>query len=215
VVEISLKFNSYEEAVVALGKLIGGRAARAANKDSSGTVQMGAGTPAATTDTGKAADQAANPLSTTAGMPLEPTRTRKPRSDAGKARGSYKNSGAPASTDTTPPVASTAGPVAPAAPEPTAAPQVAISEPAFAGEATATRPTTEPVGAVAPAVAADPGPIPSEDEARAALEKVFNAPGKGLMAAQECLARVGAKRVGEVKPELRRQFIEVCADALK
>lgn len=54
---------------------------------------------------------------------------------------------------------------------------------------------------------------PIADEAlTAALEPVFKHPKGGLLASQDIMARFGVKRLRELKPEQRAEFVKYCAD---
>lgn len=112
---------------------------------------------------------------------------RKPRADAGKKRGSYKNveaSAAPAEADkahpsgVVPPDASTPETAAPAAQE----------------EVTDKGSTSEPDAAV-----------PDEKAVQAALDKVFDA--KGLKPTMALLAEFGVAKGRDLHPEQRAAFI--------
>lgn len=163
-IKITLEFKGVDEAIVALGKLVGAPVATAAS----------------------------SPVG--AEKPVAPT-TRKPRADAGKKRGSYKNAEAPAApaegdkpqpSGVTPPAAST--------PE-TAAPEKAEA-------------TTPPSPGAEPVAAA-----PKEEDAQAALEAVFTS--KGLPAAQKLLAGAGVSRLRDLPAEKRATFIEAAKEAIK
>lgn len=82
-IKITLEYPSLEHAILALGKLAGGRAARAASK----TETVGAGGTAE-----RASSTERPPAAPT--VEVSPT-TRKGRSDKGKPRGPYKNTPAP------------------------------------------------------------------------------------------------------------------------
>lgn len=118
---------------------------------------------------------------------------RKPRADAGKKRGSYKNVEAPAApaeadkaqpSGVTPPDASTPETAAPTPPE----------------EVTDKGSTSEPDAAV-----------PDEKAVQAALDKVFTA--KGLKPTMALLAEFGVAKGRDLKPEQRAAFIAKAEEA--
>jgi len=171
-IDITLHFNTAEEAIIALAKIKGGAAAKAA---------VAPVAPAAP------AEQPAA------------TKPRKPRADAGKPRGPYKTGDAPppepAAPAPSPEVPRGAGASADAA-----APEPAAPAPAEADNA-------QPSGP-APVTA---GPATLE-EAQAALTKLFET--KGLFTAQEVLGAFGVKRLKELEPEKRAEFIANATAAL-
>ena len=175
-VQVTLTFNSYDEAIVALGKLVGAKVAAPVVKAE--TAAPAEDKPAA--------------------------RTRKPRADAGQPRGPYKARNEPA---------------APQQGEPTsAAAPVVPTDPAPAAEAAAPQ-TEAPAEPPAPATQAANPPAasaPSEKDAQAALEKLFNekakAGGNGaaIQAAKDLLARYGVQKVRDLPAERRVEFIKEC-----
>lgn len=184
-IEITLQFKTAEEAIVALAKMSGGAAAKAAGQVDA-KVSSGALLPAVA-QPGPAAPKG-----------------RKPRADAGQPRGPNARTqnvgaaGQPESPEVklapaSPSASSDAAPAAPA-PEPAA--------PAPAQEATA---------GSAPATAG-PVEIPKIEEAEAALTKLFET--KGLKIAQETLGAFGVKRLKELLPEDRAKFIAAAKAAL-
>jgi hypothetical protein len=127
---------------------------------------------------------------------------RKPRADAGKKRGSYKNVEAPAApaeadkaqpSGVTPPDAST--------------PETAAPQPSTATEPPA--PSQEDVGQGGVADAA----VPDEKAVQAALDKVFTA--KGLKPTMALLAEFGVAKGRDLKPEQRAAFVAKAEDAAK
>lgn len=159
-IKITLEFKGVDEAIVALGKLVGAPVATAASSP------VGAEKPAAPT-------------------------TRKPRADAGKKRGSYKNVEAPAK-ESDEKTDSSSGALAASTPETAAAPVVP-------------EPSASPAGGAAAA--------PKEEDAQAALEVVFT--GKGLPAAQTLLAKFEVTRLRDLPAEKRAAFIEAAKEAAK
>lgn len=180
-IDITLHFNTAEEAIIALAKIKGGAAAKAA---------VAPVAPAAP------AEQPAA------------TKPRKPRADAGKPRGPYKNADAAGNIESenrstlesasngSAAIAPSVDSVSPSA----SAPEPAAPAPAEADNA-------QPSGS-APVTA---GPATLED-AQAALTKLFET--KGLATAQEVLGAFGVKRLKELEPEKRAAFIANAQAAL-
>lgn len=126
-VKITLEFKGVDEAIVALGKLVGGKVAQAAAAPVLLAAPEAAKSTASTTEARSHTEA--------------PKRTRKPRADAGKERGPYKTTGEPAASEpagkadsVAVPSAAPATPTQPAAPERTAtAPEPNAQTPAAAG----------------------------------------------------------------------------------
>lgn len=181
-IDITLHFNTAEEAIIALAKIKGGAAAKAA-----------------------AAPVESPPVNATVAATAK---VRKPRADAGKPRGPYKNADAAGNIESenrstlesasngSAAIAPSVGSVNPSAP----ATQPAAPAPAEADKA-------QPSGS-APVTA---GPATLED-AQAALTKLFET--KGLATAQEVLGTFGVKRLKELAPEKRAAFIANATAAL-
>lgn len=177
-IKITFEAATIDEAIVILGKLAGGKMARAAT--------------AAPRDPEKPMQP---PIRTEADIEKVVEfnlARRKARSDKGKARGKYaKGAGAEPATSPESEV-----PSPPPAPE---APPVVVEEPV----------APVPAPRVTPQVAA---PVPTADEARTALEEVFNT--KGVQAALDVLARFGVKRGRDIPEDQRAQMIADCKAAL-
>jgi len=121
---------------------------------------------------------------------------RKPRADAGKARGSYKNAGA------APEKAGSENPPSPGvelAPAPAPEPQPPTAK-------LSTAPSQEGVGQGGVAA-------PSEAEAQTALTALFNA--KGLAAAQATLGKFGVQALRHLPADKRGEFIAAANEAAK
>lgn len=223
-IRVTLEFATVEETILALGKMSAlGKARRAAN--ASAPQLPGAG-----------ADETAAPPS--AAVPPAPPAGRKPRSDAGRPRGSYKKGAGDGKAD-----ANTANP-APSAPLSTAAPETespahAVGKdhaPVAAGpnaNAVVEAGTSSAVGSGTAAGAAEvagPGkaaeeaanpestrsaaPVaPSAAEAQAALEALFNK--KGIEAARKTLGAFGVQRLKDLKEADRAAFIKAAKEALE
>ena len=165
-IEITFYFNTIEEAIATLGSL----------------VQKAA--PVATVD------DPAKPLV----IEKPVVKPRKPRADAGKPRGPYKNVEAPGT-------GSAPQPDAPAAEDPAggvpvaSTPETAPPEASAQQEVTAAQPSTPEAGAA-----------PDESAVQAALERLFAA--KGAQPALQLLAEFGVKRGRDLKPEQRADFIK-------
>lgn len=127
--------------------------------------------------------------------------TRKPRADAGKKRGSYKNVEAPAQAVKSTP----AGGESDAAPASVVGPAASTPEtaaPAAQEEATDKGSTSELDAAV-----------PDEKAVQAALDKVFTA--KGLKPTMALLAEFGVAKGRDLKPEQRAAFIAKAEEQAK
>lgn len=185
-VQVTLTFNSYDEAIVALGKLVGVKTA---------AVPQVAG------------KERSEPSST----PAAPaTRTRKPRSDAGQPRGSYRARNEQSATEGT--TADPAGAGAPGEPQvPSSAP-----EPARNSETANAEAPSEPSAPATQAANPPAASAPSEKDAQAALEGLFNdkakAGGNGaaIQAAKDLLSRYGVQKVRDLPAERRAEFIKEC-----
>ena len=179
-IQIQLMFKTAEEAIVALAKLSDGKAAAIV-----------------------AATPATRPVEIQ--VPVVEKKERKPRSDKDKKREPYgprteQNAAAPevhsgAATDTAPPAASPAGTVAPDAVAPnTAAPDAGVS----------LAPSSATVAAAAPDAAVS---YPTEADAQKAMEALFAA--KQLPGAMAVLSGFKVNRVRDLKPEQRKDFIDL------
>ena len=128
---------------------------------------------------------------------------RKPRADAGKPRGSYKDNGV-----ATPPAPAEADNAQPSGevPAETTPPETAAPQP-LADNAKAA-PSQEGVGQKEVAAAAA-----TQEQAQAALEALFAA--KGLPAAQAAMAQFGVSRLRDMKPEDYGPFVAVAQEAVK
>jgi len=198
-IRVTLEFATVEETILALGKMSAlGKARRAAN--ASAPQLPGAG-----------ADETAAPPS--AAVPPAPPAGRKPRSDAGRPRGSYKKGAGEGNAD-----ANTAAPAPSALPSPAApamespAPSVGKDhEPVAAGQ-DAVAPDASDASAESPAPAAPAATAPSAAEAQAALEALFNE--KGIEAARKTLGAFGVQRLKDLKEADRAAFIVAAKEAL-
>lgn len=183
-VQLTLEFDKPEDAILALGKLIGVPAASLKPAVAAG--EKGAESPAPAA--------------------VAPTRPRKPRADAGQPRGPYKDkeqnvagtgaSGAPApGTDPgnggqqAPTLTSTTTPV-PAAPQ-TAAP---------------VEPKPSDKSAHAPESPAAGAAVPSPEDVQKAVERLFTA--KDFDVCEQLLSRFGVKRGRDLRPDHRADFIK-------
>lgn len=161
-IEVTFKFDSIEKAIATLGSLMKG-AAPVPNIDNPAKPEGG------TVD-----------------------KKRKPRADAGKPRGSYKDNGVatsgPAIVNDQPAIPVTAEhPTEAATPPETAAPDVVV--------------------------ASVEAPTATQEQAQAALEALFAA--KGLPAAQEAMSRFGVSRLRDMKPEDYGPFVAAAQEATK
>lgn len=174
-VQVTLNFNSMDEAILALGKLA-----------------VGAAPIKAAVATGKSGAEIPVPATSTATKP-----GRKPRNDAGKPRGSYKEPAAPDVLATS------------VAPAPTPAAPVAADPKAAAPETAGAR-QSDKVGSGAasadptPAAAAPVKPI-SDEQIQSAIQALWDA--KGAATTLAVFSRFGVKVGRELKPEQRADFI--------
>jgi hypothetical protein len=189
-VQVTLTFNSYDEAIVALGKLVGAPA-----KATSPVRVPEAETPGAV---------AAAPA----------TRTRKPRSDAGQPRGAYKARNEPAAPQQGEPANAVTPAVLAAGPAPAA--EAAAPEPARNSETANAEAPSEPSAPATQAANPPAASAPSEKDAQAALEGLFNARAKAggngaaIQAAKDLLSRYGVQKVRDLPAERRAEFIKEC-----
>jgi hypothetical protein len=174
-IEVTFKFDSIEKAIATLGSLMKG-AAPVPNIENPAKPEGG------TVD-----------------------KKRKPRADAGKPRGSYKDNGATVSEVTPAGAVESAGGSRTAEGEQTP-PSVAPPETA-APEAPAEADNAQPSGEVPTAAAA------TQEQAQAALEALFAA--KGLPAAQAAMAQFGVSRLRDMKPEDYGPFVAAAQEAAK
>jgi hypothetical protein len=175
-IEVTFKFDSIEKAIATLGSLMKG-AAPVPNIENPAKPEGG------TVD-----------------------KKRKPRADAGKARGPYKDNGV----------------------VPTAAPSLSsVADQGAIPEGTPTAENTTPPETAAPSGAAVSGPIgesnsgptvqtaaaATQEQAQAALEALFAA--KGLPAAQAAMGQFGVSRLRDMKPEDYGPFVAAAQEATK
>ena len=182
-IKVVFEFKTVEEAIATLGKVMAG-----ASQATGAPV-----TPAANAQAGGAVPPA---------TPTEKT-TRKPRADAGKPRGAHRATpeapqagtptGSAAGVDASPPV------VAPKNDWPLKAPESTTN---------GAEPQAQGTGATSPEAGkpSEPAAPPTLEEAQKAMEAYFNA--KGITEAQALLAIFQVKRVAEIKPEARADFIK-------
>lgn len=213
-IRVTLEFATVEETILALGKMSAlGKARRAANAPAP---LPGAGV-----------DEPAAPPS--AAVPPAPPAGRKPRSDAGRPRGSYKKGAGDGKADANTAAPAPSAPPSPAAPEmespassvgkdhePVAAGQNAnaAGDRAAAGAAEVAGPGKEAEEAANPESTRSAAPVaPSAAEAQAALEALFNA--KGIEAARKTLGAFGVQRLKDLKEADRAAFIAAVGGALE
>lgn len=186
-IQITLSFNTLDEAIVFLGKQHAvGKVRKAADTDANPAVEAGREVGrAGAVGGGAAVTDASGTASTPAASTVAPKRKRKPRADAGKKRGSYKNVEAPEKTDAVPP------------PTPPEAPAASTPETAA--------PTTEPEQRDPPPSGASDAAAPKEDELIAAGDALLNA--KGLPAVMELMQSFGVNRLRDLPEDKRAEFI--------
>lgn len=170
-IEVTFKFDSIEKAIATLGSLMKG-AAPVPNIENPAKPEGG------TVD-----------------------KKRKPRADAGKPRGSYKDNGvatppAPAEADNAQPSGEVPAEVIP--PETAAPSGAAVSGPT--GESNS-GPTVQTAAAA------------TQEQAQTALETLFAA--KGLPAAQAAMGQFGVSRLRDMKPEDYGPFVAAAQEATK
>lgn len=181
-IKITLEYASLDEAIVALGKLVGGKAGRAARSTGAAPVNTAA-TPLLVAEAG-----VATPATTT--PEAAPTK-RKGRSDKGQPRGPHKGTEAAAAGAST----DTAG----SAPVPTTAAAVEVSTKAAAPAKPDDGDKPAPAGIESPVAAA------TAEQAQKALEKVFA--DRGLIEARALLSGFGIDRLLDLKPEQYGAFV--------
>lgn len=190
-VKITIEYENVEQAIIALGKMSGLSKARRA---ASAPLPVIPAAGAAVSAPGGAAEA---PQGSVTAAPAAP-RGRKPRSDAGKTRGPYKdNAGSPATEAQA------------SAPQGAASTGSGPDNPAADAQATGSA-TTGDSTATAPAPV-DGAPIPTQEQAQAALEKLFNAfqpASVGIDKAKNVLSLFGVLRVRDLPAEKRAEFIE-------
>lgn len=191
-VKLTLEFASEEEAIVALGKLVGLKARAPKNAAAPQAATGSDPVPATSGDTTSTAASTAVPPQPAAAAATAAPRPRKPRSDAGQPRG-------PNARTTGEPVASEPGvggqasaapsqPAAPAAPTPSAAPEQTVQ--------------VSPASPAPTSAAA----VPVSDEAvQEAVAKMFAA--KDYDATFALLSRFGVKRGKDLPQDQRANFI--------
>ncbi len=163
-IEVTFKFDSIEKAIATLGSLMKG-AAPVPNIENPAKPEGG------TVD-----------------------KKRKPRADAGKPRGSYKDNGV----------------------VPAAAPSLSsVADQGAIPEGTPTAENTTPPETAAPdvVVASVEAPTATQEQAQAALEALFAA--KGLPAAQAAMGQFGVSRLRDMKPEDYGPFVAAAQEATK
>jgi len=168
-IRVTFEFTTVDAAIVALGKFTSAAPAK------------------------PVADSVSKTPAATPPVAAEPKRKRKPRADAGKKRGSYKQAAASATPS-------------PESGEDTGDSQTAVTGSSKAG-GQPTNSTPTPADAPEAAKAADTNTAaPSLEDAQSALKALFEA--KGLPAAQAVLAKFGVARLGELPEGKRVEFIE-------
>lgn len=187
-IQITLSFNTLDEAIVFLGK-----------QHAVGKVRKAADTDAAAPAT---KEEVTDKGSTSAPDAAAPTKKRKPRADAGKKRGSYKNVEAPEKTDAVPPPTP---PEAPAASTPERNRDLIKGDTITAAPETAA-PTTEPEQRDPPPSGPSDAAAPKEADLIAAGDALLNA--KGLPAVMELMKSFGVSRLRDLPEDKRAEFIE-------
>lgn len=181
-IEVTFKFDSIEKAIATLGSLMKG-AAPVPNIENPAKPEGG------TVD-----------------------KKRKPRADAGKPRGSYKDNGA-ASENAAP----DAGKAAEQAANPTSTPEGNLSSPPTAAPPETAAPSgvagSDPTGESNSEPTVQTVAAATQEQAQAALEALFAA--KGLPAAQAAMGQFGVSRLRDMKPEDYGPFVAAAQEAAK
>lgn len=211
-IQITLQFNTIDEAIVFLSKQhpvakVRNAAAIEPIAGASTANQAGAGASAGGADV-RGAEGQQTPQTAPA------TNKRKPRADAGKPRGRRG-----AQTNAATGAESGGSPEAPAGQAttlkdetPVAASQTAA--PTAPAEADNAQPSgVVPSGAAAPTEKPPSAPEASEKDAQDAIQKVFTQQG-GPQLALDTLASFGVKRCRDLKPEQRGEFVARCNEIL-
>jgi hypothetical protein len=194
-VNVTLNCATIEEAVVALGKLLGGRPAKAASAAAPDdkpkqTIEERAGLTEVPAESG--------PL---AGLTLSPkTAARRPRADKGKPRGPYVK-GKPV------PESPSESPLSSDADMATVSPDADIER---AGIPSGLPEVSAAAGVPPPSAAAEAATL---EDAQDALEAVFK--GKGLPTAQEVLQQFGCARLRDLPAEKYAPFVAAARAVLK
>jgi hypothetical protein len=198
-VKITLEFDTVEESIVALGKLVGikARGVKLASQDSAAPVKS--------PDEGDKPQPAGVVTAPAAAEPAKPPR--KPRADRGQPREPYgprnpeANAGAASAPAGTPAPATPATVSAASAAAPQAVAPVAASVPHTAAPAS-TSPAHQTAHTATPAPAAA---VPTQEDVQKAVEKLFNA--KGYDVTHDLLSRFGVKRGKDLAETQRADFI--------
>lgn len=169
-IKVTFEFPTIDAAIVAMGKMVGAPGTSRAEPARSPAVETPVVGPDAST-----------------------SRKRKPRADAGKPRGPYKDATAGQSA-----VSVVGAP----------ADQAAVTDPSNVGATTPAPDTTSTSTPADPAVAP-----PDAEDATTIFARLFDR--KGIVVAKELLQRHGVGRVRELLPAQRQGFIDECNELLK
>lgn len=188
-IEIKLQFKSVEEAVAALAKMAGLGGAGAKQAPVVPKVEMSAGT-------------------ATPQVPATVQKSpRKPRSDAGRARGSYKDANAAVEAGTAKSVGSG-----------TAAEAGSVPDAGNGGQQAPTQTSTPLPASVAPEPAAQeanalsatvqtPAAEATEADCQAAIKKLYETDGNKMARCEQVVSRFGVKRIKDLLPAQRGEFV--------
>lgn len=198
VVKVTIEFNSYDQAIVALGKIVdpAREAKRLASLAAKDQAVADAQREVSAEVRGQAAPEPTAPAE-------QPKRGRKPRADKGQKRGAYGPRDADANAEGVREAAPAPGTHAPsAAPSAEAAPQ----------------PTPEPTPEPTPAPVVTDAPTPptvaqpSFPSAQAALEALFAK--MGMKPTMDTLGRFGVQRLRDLPSERHPEFIAKCSSVI-
>lgn len=196
-VEVKFTFDNHDEALVFLARASQTKVAAAPARTASPAISQA-------TEKKEGTGQSATPAS------------RKPRNDAGKSRGPHnKQSSEGAGEPATTPITPAAGTPAPEEHKESAAQEGPNVTPT-AGRVTAPPVAADPASPDPIPQTAPGQPIPDEKDCQAAMTKVWEFAGKDQIATcRSLLERFGVKRIGEIGPDLRAEFIAKCEGVLK
>lgn len=208
-IQITLQFNTIDEAIVFLSKQH-----PVAKVRNAAAIEPIVGASASTS--ASAASATTPPVASTAGPEAPATSTtnkRKPRADAGKPRGPRGATNAATGAESGGSPEALAGQATTLKDEtPVAAPQTAA--PTAPAEADNAQPSgVAPSDAAAPTEKPPSAPEASEKDAQDAIQKVFTQQG-GPQLALDTLAAFGVKRCRDLKPEQRGDFVAKCTKLL-
>ncbi len=207
--KLTLEFTSPEEAIVALGKLMGGKVARAANRP----VPVADAGGLKTDDAVPSVNDTAPPVAAVLPPASAPVKTRQPRKDAGKKRGSYKNPEPAQEVDTKTLPLPLEEPNVAAAAQPDTASRDGDAGASEETTAAAATPVVEPDPVAEIPQVTEPPVAPAGADVGKAVEALYNA--KGMQACLDLFARYGISRWRDLPADKGPEFCVEAAALLK